>query len=89
MRYAAIDPSGRIAVQVLRRSRETLHAMTAAVATRRADLDFAPAVPCTTTADARTPVSTPSAINARPIATPAAIRPFDISYPHATRAGTA
>jgi hypothetical protein len=81
MRYAAIDPSGRIAVQGAAPQQETCHAMTAAVATLRADLDpapavsgLAPAVPCAAAAGAPAP---------------AAGQPVDMPQPHAARAGTA
>lgn len=70
--------------------------MTAAVATPRADLDPAPAMPRTTAAGLRAPaaVSPPSNAHARPIArliaAQGAIRPVDLPPPHAKpRAGTA
>jgi hypothetical protein len=75
--------------RVLHRSRETRHAMTAAVETIRADLDPAPAVPGTAAADtcawaAASPVAD---IHGRPTAlrsaAPAAICTLDMPHPHA------
>jgi hypothetical protein len=61
---------------VLHRSRETRHTMTAAVATRRADLDLAPVVARVAPAVPRIPADAGSP-------------PVDTRLPHASRAGTA
>jgi len=76
---------------VLHCSRKTSHAMTTAVATPRADLNLAPAIPRTMAAGLRAPVAASSLNNAhaRPVAAEATIRPVDLPHPHATRAGTA
>jgi hypothetical protein len=81
---------------VLHRSRETSHAMTAAVATPRADPDLAPAIPRTTAAGVRAQAAASPATSAhtRPIAArfaaQAASRPVAPPRPHAkSRAGTA